>query len=203
MTQLIRSSTARRGSGVALSLVVGLFLAGCSESKTGLPQASTSQSVSTTASSPPVTSAPPSPTPPKPTVPLFKKYTRAQLIKKPCLSLDSRDLVALGAKRGTVSAGKDGPNCQWQVGRQYVYLDLNSPLSFAKTMTNKGRVTQVPVGTHMAVQSEFQRICFIFVGITDTQHLVAATAIPDRGAPQEGACPAAAAVTAAALTHIK
>jgi hypothetical protein len=197
----------RCGSGVVVSLVVGLFLAGCSEGESGLPQASTSQSAGTTASSPSTSSIPsstPSPTKaPAPTAPLLAKYTRAQLIKKPCLSLDSRDLVALGAKRGTVSAAKDGPDCQWQVGRQHVYLDLNSPLSFAKTMTNKGRVTQVPVGSHMAVQSEFQRICFIFVGITDTQHLVAATAIPDRGAPQEGACPAAAAVTAAALTHLK
>ncbi|MEV6041107.1 hypothetical protein AB0L65_59095 [Nonomuraea sp. NPDC052116] len=34
-------------------------------------------------------------------------------------------------------------------------------------MTKNGRVSQVPVGQHKAVQAEFQRICFIFVAVHD------------------------------------
>lgn len=70
-------------------------------------------------------------------------------------------------------------------------------------MTKNGRVSQVPVGQHSAVQAEFQRICFIFVGVTDEDHLVTTTTIPDPGAAQDGACPAGASVAAAALTHIR
>jgi len=213
MTQLVpqRRPRTRAKAGGALILALGLVLAGCSGTESSPQQASSQQTSSTptastatasTPSSPPSASAPSKP--PTVAAPVLAKYTREQLIRKPCLSLDSRDLVALGiARRGKQSPGKSGVSCAWQVGKQYVSLDLNVSLSYAQTMTKNGRVTQVPVGTHSAVQSEFQHICFIFVALTDTAHLVGATAIPNRGAPQEGACPAGAAVTAAALTHIR
>lgn len=91
----------------------------------------------------------------------------------------------------------------WLMGDQNVSLLVDVPLSYAQTMTKGGRVSQVPVGEHYATQAEFQHICFVFVAVADTDHLVNATAIPEPGAPQEGACPAAAAVAAAALTHIQ
>jgi hypothetical protein len=128
----------------------------------------------------------------------------AELASRPCLALDARDLAALGiTSQGKEESGEGGPSCMWLVADQNVSLRVDVPLSYAQTMTKNGRVSQVPVGQHNAVQAEFQRICFIFVAVGDTDHLVGATAIPEPGAPQEGACPAAAAIAAAALTHLE
>jgi hypothetical protein len=126
-----------------------------------------------------------------------------ELAVRPCLALDPHDLAALGITApGTAESGKNGPSCTWKVAGQNVDLDLDVALSYAQTMTKGGRVTQVPVGQHSAVQAEFQRICFIFVAVDEVEHLIGATTIPEPGAPQEGACPAGASVVAAALTHI-
>lgn len=129
----------------------------------------------------------------------------AELASRPCLALDARDLAALGitSEGKEEASGSDETSCMWLVADQNVSLRVDVPLSYAQTMTKNGRVSQVPVGQHNAVQAEFQRICFIFVAVDDTDHLVGATAIPEPGAAQEGACPAAAAVAAAALTHLE
>ncbi|GAB3572317.1 hypothetical protein GCM10027445_29410 [Amycolatopsis endophytica] len=128
----------------------------------------------------------------------------AELAQQPCRALDDRDLAALGITGpGREEAGEDGPSCRWLVGDQNVSLRLAVPLSYAQTMTRGGRTSQVPVGQHSAVQAEFQRICFTFVAVDDVGQLVGATAIPEPGAAQEGACPAGASVAAAALTHLE
>lgn len=123
---------------------------------------------------------------------------------RPCRALDGRDLAALRISgKGKQESGKNGTSCAWKLAGQNVSLALDLPLSYAKTMTKNGRVTQVPVGQHQAVQSEFQGICFIFVALHDTHHLVGTTTIPDRGVAQDGTCPAGASVAAAALTHLR
>jgi hypothetical protein len=165
-----------------LALVVSLLATGCT-SRHG-PQLEPSQVASST--------------------PSLSKYPMAELASRPCLALDARDLAALGVTdEGEEESSDSGLSCMWLVGDQNVSLRVDVPLSYAQTMTSGGRVSQVPVGPHQAVQAEFQRICFIFVAVDDTDHLVGATAIPEPGAPQEGACPAAAAVAAAALTHLQ
>ncbi|QWF84478.1 hypothetical protein HUW46_07928 [Amycolatopsis sp. CA-230715] len=155
-------------------------------------------------SSSPAPAAPPVSEAASTTAPQVSKYPKAQLATQPCLALDARDLVALGVTgQGRVEGAAKGPTCHWKVAGQNVNLDLDVPLSDAKVFTKNGRVSQVPVGTHQAVQAEFQRICFIFVAVGEADHLVGTTTIPDREAPQEGICPAGAAVAAAALTHIE
>lgn len=120
------------------------------------------------------------------------------------LALDGHDLAALRISgEGKQESGKHGATCAWKLAGQNVSLALDLPLSYAKTMTKNGRVTQVPVGQHQAVQAEFQRICFIFIALHDTNHLVGTTTIPDRGVAQDGTCPAGASVAAAALTHMR
>ncbi len=86
---------------------------------------------------------------------------------------------------------------------QNVSLALDLPLSYARTMTKNGRVTQVPVGQRRAIQAEFQKICFIFVAVDDVNRLIGTTAIPEPGVSQDGTCAAGASVAAAALTHIR
>ncbi|MEV5330022.1 DUF3558 family protein [Nonomuraea sp. N2-4H] len=126
-----------------------------------------------------------SPSTPSPSAPL-RKYSLKELRSKPCLALDERDRAALGIKEeGEHSSTKGGEVCRWEVAGQSVSLDLDVPLSFAKTMTKDGRVTQVPVGLHRGIQAEFQRICFIFVAVDDVDHLIGTTTIPDRGVSQD------------------
>ncbi|MDL4818542.1 DUF3558 family protein [Actinomadura opuntiae] len=170
-------------------LAVSMFGAGCSDGHNS-PRASSS----TPSSSPPVS----------PSGPQLRRYPLDQLKQQPCLSLDARDLAALGAAgQGKEESGRSGKSCLWKLAGQNVTLDLDVPLSYAKTMTKHGRVSQVPVGHHTAVQSEFQHICFIFVAVNDPEHPVGTTTIPELGAPQEGACQAGASVAAAALTHVE
>jgi hypothetical protein len=148
-------------------------------------------------------SAPPPVAPPS-APPLITSYPQATLARQPCRALDRRDLAVLDVTgRGKAETSKNGTSCHWKVAGQNVSLDLDVPESFAKTMTKGGRVTQVPVGRHNAVQAEFQHICFVFVAIDDVDHLVSATSIPDPGVSQEGTCAAGAAVVAAALSHIE
>ena len=91
----------------------------------------------------------------------------------------------------------------WKLPGQSVSLAVDLPLSYARTMTKNGRVSQVPVGQHNAIQAEFQGICFIFVAVDDIDRLVGTTTIPERGVSQDGTCPAGASVAAAALTHLR
>ncbi|WP_203897587.1 DUF3558 family protein [Virgisporangium aliadipatigenens] len=168
--------------GFALSLLAG----GCA----GGPDPRTPPSAQST----PAPSA--SPAAPQP-----RRYPRAELAAQPCLALDDRDLAALGI--GAAGTEESGPTCTWKLAGQNVSLDLDVELSFAEQMTAGGRVTQVSVGRHNGVQAEFQRICFTFVALDAVDDLVGATTIPEPGAPQEGACPAGAAVLAAALTHVE
>ncbi|KAK1180687.1 DUF3558 family protein [Streptomyces sp. NBS 14/10] len=166
------------------------------------PTSSSSASYSVSASAAPSSSASPSAAPSAAAQP--SKYTQAQLASRPCLALDRHDLAALRISgEGKQESGKHGATCAWKLAGQNVSLALDLPLSYAKTMTKNGRVTQVPVGQHQAVQAEFQRICFIFVALRDTDHLVGTTTIPDRGVAQDGTCPAGASVAATALTHIR
>lgn len=173
---------------------MSLLVTGCSTEHTGSPvpasQLSSPQSASST-------------TPASPSAPKLSKYPKAELAQRPCLALDERDLVALGVTgEGREEPGDNGPSCVWNIAGQNVNLHLDVPLSHAQTMTKGGRLSQVPVGSHQAVQAEFQRICFIFVAVDEADHLVGTTTIPEPHAPQEGACPAGASV-AAALTHIQ
>ncbi len=139
-----------------------------------------------------------------PSGPQLRKYPLDRLKQQPCLSLDARDLAALGVTgQGKEESGRSGKTCLWKIAGQNVSLDLDVQLSYAKTMTKHGRVSRVPVGHHTAVQSEFQHICFIFVAIDAPEHPIGTTTIPEPGAPQEGACQAGASVVAAALTHLE
>lgn len=194
--QRSRGGRSRRNAGLVLALAVSLLSAGCSSEqpapRPSSPRPTPSSSASASASAP--TSAPAQPI----------KYTREQLAARPCLALDERDRAALGISGpGKQSSGEHGAQCAWKLAGQYVSLALDLPLSYAKTMTKNGRVSQVPVGQHRAVQSEFQRICFIFVAVDDVNRLIGTTTIPDRGVSQDGTCPAGASVAAAALTHIR
>jgi hypothetical protein len=185
---------AHRVSALVLLFTAGFFGAGCSGGQAPPPSPATAPASST---------APPSTTP-SATVSQPAKYARTELAQRPCLALDARDLAALGiAGQGEEEATRNGPSCHWKLAGQNVDLQLDAPLSYAQTMTRNGRVTQVPVGPHMAVQAEFQRICFVFVAVDRPDHLVAATTIPDPGVPQDGTCRAGAAVAAAALTHLR
>ncbi|MEV0639478.1 DUF3558 family protein [Streptomyces sp. NPDC050619] len=196
----------RRKAGLVLALAVSLLSAGCSSGQ-GAPgpsspsptsSASASTSSSASASSSPSASSPPS------AAPQPSKYTQAQLAARPCDALDGRDLAALEISgRGEQESGKQGATCHWKLAGQNVSLALDLPLSYAKTMTKNGRVTQVPVGQHQAIQAEFQRICFIFVAVNDVNRLIGTTTIPEAGVSQDGTCPAGASVAAAALTHIR
>jgi hypothetical protein len=171
-------------SGLLLVLAVTLLGAGCSSEQPTSPAAS----------------PPPSPK----AEPLLTKYPRAELARQPCRALDARDLQALGITgKGKEEKSKNGTACHWTLDGQNVSLDLDVPQSQATIFTKNGRVSQVPVGQHLAVQSEFQRICFIFVALDTAEHLVGTTSIAEPGGSQEGACPAGAAVAAAALTHIE
>lgn len=185
-----------------LVLAVSLLGAGCS-SRQAAPRPSSSRpasSASSAATSSPSASATSSPS----AASQPSKYTQAQLASRPCLALDERDLAALGISgRGKQEAGKHGAACAWKLEGQNVSLALDLPLSYARTMTKNGRVTQVPVGKHKAVQAEFQGICFIFVAVHDVNRLIGTTTIPDPGESQDGTCPAGASVAAAALTHIR
>jgi hypothetical protein len=168
---------------------VTLLGAGCSGEQTTPP-----------AKSPP----PPAPSPSAEAEPLLTKYPRAELARRPCRALDARDLPALGITgKGKEEKSKNGTACHWKLDGQNVSLDLDVPQSQAKIFTTNGRLSQVPVGQHLAVQSEFQRICFIFVALDTVENLVGTTSIPEPGGSQEGTCPAGAAVAAAALTHIE
>lgn len=176
---------------LAIILTMAVLCAGCSTVRAGIPVPPPKSSSSPTTTTAPSTSQ-------------LSTYSQAQLAQTPCDALDTHDLVALGVTgQGKQEAGKDGAACEWRIADQNVSLQLDAPLSYAQTMTKDGRVSQVPVGQHEAVQAEFQGICFIFVALSDVDHLVAATAIPVPGGSQDGACPAAASVAAAALTHIQ
>ncbi|WP_217170184.1 DUF3558 family protein [Streptomyces sp. AC512_CC834] len=169
---------------------------GCSSGqgtpRSSSPHPTSSSAAATSSSASPSAAAQPS------------KYSQGQLASQPCLALDEHDLAALGITgRGEEESGKNGPTCRWKLAGQNVSLGLDLPLSYAKTMTKNGRVTQVPVGQHKAIQAEFQRICFIFVAVHDTDRLVGTTTIPEPGEPQDTTCPAGASVAAAALTHIR
>lgn len=178
-------------------LAVSLLGAGCS-SKHAAPRHSPSPS------RPAPSPARPAPSSSASATPRLSTYTQAQLASRPCLALDGHDLAALGISgRGEPDNGRNGAACGWELDGQHVSLDLDVPLSFAKTMTKGGRVSQVPVGRHEAVQAEFQGICFIFVAVHDTDHLLGTTTIPSPGESQDGACPAGASVAAAALSHIR
>ncbi|MFI6735061.1 DUF3558 family protein [Nonomuraea sp. NPDC050451] len=185
-----RGGHSRRKAGLVPVLVVSLLSAGCSSGQAG-PRPS----------SPHPTSSPSAPTS---TAAQLSKYTQAQLASRPCLALDGHDLAALGIRgRGKQESGKHGATCVWNVAGQNVSLALDLPLSYARTMTKNGRVSQVPVGQHKAVQAEFQGICFIFVAVDDVDRLIGTTTIPDPGVSQDATCPAGASVAAAALTHIR
>ncbi|MES4907006.1 MULTISPECIES: DUF3558 family protein [unclassified Streptomyces] len=210
--QRSRVGRPRRTGGLVLGLAVSLLSAGCSSgqgaSQPSSPRsassssASTSASASASASTSASTSASASAS--SSAAPRPSRYTQAQLASRPCLALDAHDLAALRISgEGKQESGEHGASCAWKLAGQNVSLALDLPLSYAKTMTKNGRVTQVPVGQHQAVQAEFQRICFIFVALHDTNHLVGTTTIPDRGVAQDGTCPAGASVAAAALTHLR
>jgi hypothetical protein len=131
-------------------------------------------------------------------------YGQAELAGHPCSALDARDRAALRITApGTDDSGPGGPGCGWELPGQHVTLIVDVPRSYEQTMTQDGLITQVPVGSRPGVQAEFQRICFVFVPVTGEDHLVATTAIPDPGAPQDGACPAAVAVAAATTAHLR
>jgi hypothetical protein len=194
----LRSRLTHRKTGLVLVLAGVLLSAGCSSGQAGSrepsPHPTRSSSAPASPSSFASASAPAQ----------LRKYTREQLASKPCLALDERDLAALGINgRGKQEPRKHGVSCTWKLAGQNVSLALDLPLSYAKTMTKNGRVSQVPVGQHQAVQAEFQRICFIFVAVDDVDQLIGTTTIPDRGVSQDGTCPAGASVAAAALTHIR
>jgi hypothetical protein len=197
-----RSPGRRTGRTAALVLVVAVSLlsAGCSSEQAAQRSSSSpTASASSTAPSPSPSASSSPPAAAQPT-----KYTQTQLAARPCDALDERDLAALGISGpGTQESGKPGPSCHWKLGGQNVSLALDLPLSYAKTMTKNGQVTQVPVGQHKAIQAEFQRICFIFVAVHDVDRLVGTTTIPEPGEPQDTTCPAGASVAAAALTHIR
>ncbi|WP_210573086.1 DUF3558 family protein [Streptomyces sp. GESEQ-4] len=181
-----------------LVLAVSLLSAGCASDQSTPRSSSPSPTSSVSSSAPAATPSSPSAAA-QPT-----KYTQTQLAARPCDALDERDLAALGITgRGTQESTKHGPKCHWNLGGQNVSLALDLPLSYAKTMTKNGQVTQVPVGQHKAIQAEFQRICFIFVAVDDVDRLVGTTTIPEPGEPQDTTCPAGASVAAAALTHIR
>ncbi|MGW3341700.1 DUF3558 family protein [Nonomuraea rubra] len=192
----LRSGLTHRKTRLVLVLAGALLSAGCSSGQAGprgpfphpTPSSAPASASSASASAPAQ----------------LRKYPREQLASKPCLALDERDLAALGISgRGKQESRKHGVSCTWKLAGQTVSLALDLPLSYAKTMTKNGRVSQVPVGQHQAVQAEFQRICFIFVAVDDVDQLIGTTTIPDRGVPQDGTCPAGASVAAAALTHIR
>lgn len=135
--------------------------------------------------------------------PELRKYSLEQLGSQPCLALDARDLAALGITgQGDEESGPGGKTCEWKLAGQNVGLDPDAPLKYAQTMSKGGDNTQMPVGHHMAVESEFQGICFIIVAVHDVNHLLMTTTIPDPGVSQDGTCPAGASVAAAALAHI-
>jgi uncharacterized protein DUF3558 len=194
-------------------LVPLLAVAGCMSEQAAPPPSPAAPPPSPAApppsSAPPLVASPsvalPSVAPPSPSdPPLITRYAQATLARHPCRALDPRDLAALGITgRGKEESSKNGAACHWKLAGQNVSLDLDVPESFAKLMTKGGRITQVPVGRHNAVQAEFQRICFVFVAIDDVDHLVSATSIPDRAVAQDGTCAAGAAVVAAALTHLE
>ncbi|WP_399887335.1 DUF3558 family protein [Streptomyces sp. BBFR51] len=197
--QRSRRGRSRRTAALGAVVAVGLLSAGCSGGQ-GTPGSSSTQPTSTSVATPSATAAPSSPS----AEAQPSKYSQAQLASQPCLALDGHDLAALGITgRGEQESGKNGPTCRWKLAGQSVNLGLDLPLSYAKTMTKNGRVTQVPVGQHKAIQAEFQRICFIFVAVHDTDRLVGTTTIPEPGEPQDTTCPAGASVAAAALTHIR
>ncbi|WP_406218257.1 DUF3558 family protein [Streptomyces canus] len=192
LDQRPRGGRSRQKAGLVLVLAVSLLSAGCSSGQ-GAPRPSSPHPTSSvSASSSPSAGAQPS------------KYTQTQLASRPCDALDGHDLAALGISgRGKQESGKHEPMCHWKLAGQNVSLALDLPLSYAKTMTRNGRVAQVPVGQHKAIQAEFQGICFIFVAVHDVNRLIGTTTIPDAGVSQEGTCPAGASVVAAALTHIR
>lgn len=203
LDQRPRGGRSRRKAGLVLVLAVSLLSAGCSSGQ-GTPQPSSSShpasSASSSSSASPSASSSASPSDAQQP----SKYTQAQLAARPCLALDGRDLAALEISgRGKQESGKHGPTCHWKLAGQNVSLALDLPLSYAKTMTKNGRVTQVPVGQHQAIQAEFQRICFIFVAVHDVDRLIGTTTIPEPGVSQDATCPAGASVAAAALTHIR
>ncbi|MFI5549042.1 DUF3558 family protein [Streptomyces sp. NPDC051738] len=201
LDQRPRGGRSRRKAGLVLVLAVSLPSAGCSSGQ-GAPQPSSSSHPAPSASSP--SSASPSSSSSASASQQPSKYTQAQLAARPCLALDGRDLAALEISgRGKQESGKHGPTCHWKLAGQNVSLALDLPLSYAKTMTKNGRVTQVPVGQHQAIQAEFQRICFIFVAVHDVDRLIGTTTIPEPGVSQDATCPAGASVAAAALTHIR
>ncbi|MEV1085177.1 DUF3558 family protein [Streptomyces sp. NPDC050211] len=177
---------------------MSLLSAGCS-SEQGTPRSSSPRPTSSASSSAPAA------TPSSPSAPAQpSKYTQTQLASRPCDALDERDLAALGISgRGTQESGKHGPTCHWKLAGQNVSIALDLPLSYAKTMTKNGQVTQVPVGQHKAIQAEFQGICFIFVAVDDVDRLVGTTTIPEPGEPQDKTCPVGASIAATALTHIR
>ncbi|CAL9554153.1 DUF3558 family protein [Streptomyces sp. enrichment culture] len=185
---------------------MSLLCAGCTSeqgdtARSSSPRPATSAS---SASSSPATSTSASPSSSPSAAARPAKYSQAQLASRPCLALDEHDLAGLGiGGRGKQESGKHGPTCLWNVAGQNVSLALDLPLSYAKTMTKNGRLTQVPVGQHRAVQAEFQRICFVFVAVHDVDRLVGTTTIPEPDEPQDTTCRAGASVAAAALTHIR
>jgi hypothetical protein len=185
---MTRQLGACRRIGLAFVFVASLLGAGCSTPQAGSPAPAPRTSPSRTTSSAP------------PTTPQVTKYTQTELARHPCDALNAYDLAALGiAAPGTV----EGTACHWILDNENVDLDPDSPESYAQTMTKNGRITQVPVGQHEAVQAEFQGICFVFIAVNSVDHLVSATAIPTKAGSQDDACPAAASVAAAALTHIQ
>ncbi|MFD4262858.1 DUF3558 family protein [Streptomyces sp. NPDC058534] len=199
--QYPRSRGSRKLAGLAFVVAVGLLGAGCSTSGQAGTRSSTPPVSSPTASQTPAPTSSPSAAA-SASVP--RKYTQKELASRPCQALDARDLAALGIKgRGKQEAGRHGVSCMWKIAGQSVSLAVDLPLSYARTMTKNGRVSQVPVGQHNAIQAEFQRICFIFVAVDDVDHLVGTTTIPERGVSQDGTCPAGASVAAAALTHLR
>ncbi|MFD8382921.1 DUF3558 family protein [Streptomyces sp. NPDC059679] len=158
--QRARRRRSRGKAGLVLVLAVSLLGAGCS-SRQAAPRPSSSRPASSSSATP-SSSAMSSPS----AVSQPGKYTQAQLASRPCLALDERDLAALGISgRGKQEAGKHGAACAWKLYGQNVSLALDLPLSYARPMTKNGRVTQVRVGRHKAVQAEFQGICFIFVAV--------------------------------------
>jgi hypothetical protein len=187
----------RTWAGATVGVLVFLLGAGCTGRQTDReppPRSAPPASARLSSTAPPTSSKPPH----------LARYSQAELAKRPCDALDAHDLAAVGVTgHGKEERAKDGKACAWQVGKQHVSLQIDAPLSYARTMAKGGRVSQVPVGQHAAVQAEFQRICFIFVGAHSTDHLVSATAIPDPGAAQDGVCPAGASVVSAALSHIR
>jgi hypothetical protein len=187
MTRRLDALDASRRIGLAFVLGAGLLVAGCSTPRAGSPAPAPTPSSARTS-------------PSAPAAPTVTKYAQTDLAQHPCDALNSYDRAALGiAGPGTV----EGPSCHWILNNENVSLEPDAPESFAQTMTKNGRITQVPVGQHEAVQAEFQGICFVFVAVHSVDQLVNATAIPAQGGSQDDACPAAASVAAAALTHIQ